>query len=233
MSDDNAPLVSRYILNGFPSNADGFQASLGHRILSRLSRSLARLSYPSGQQPDQLNDHCRNIEIAPALLEDLSTLLRGGFLDEAEVEKKASKKNTQRVKTSRSKVTSSEHAQINDRVFRALGREGPTSRSAAEELVQFLIDGQRNILEVRLPLSPFHRLSLLNAVPNACLVLYHAHANPRNRSASQELIPSRECLARKSLCFRRESKCSTLDVDGAIFLFARRRRRPDSSRSLL
>lgn len=233
MSDDSALFVSRYIFNGFPSNADGFQASLGHRILSRLSHSLARLSYPSGQQPDQLNDHRHNIEIAPALFEDLSTLLRGGFLDEAEVEKKASKKNTQRVKTSRSKVTSGEHSQINDRVFRALGREGPRSRSAAEELVQSVIDGQRNILEVRLLLSPFHRLSLLKAVPNACLVLYHAHANPRNRSASQELIPSRECFARKSLDFRRESKCSTLVVDGAIYLFTRHRRRPDSSRSLL
>ena len=165
VSDDNAPFVSRYIFNGFPSNADGFQASLGHRILSRLSHSLSRLSYPSGQQPDQLSDHRHNIEIAPALLEDLSTLLRGGFLDEAEVEKKVNKKNTQRVKTSRSKVTSGEHAQIYDRVFRALGREGPRSRSAAEELVQSVINDQINILEVRLLLPPFHRPSLLKAVP--------------------------------------------------------------------
>lgn len=232
MSNDSAALVSRFIFNGFPSNADGFRASLGYRILSQLSHSLARLSYPSGQSPDQLNGRRHDIEIAPALLEDLSTLLGEGFLDDAEVEKKVNRKNTQRGKTLRSKVTSGVHAGINDRLFRALGREAPRSRSAAEELVQSVMDGQRNILEVRLLLSPFHRLSFLRAVFNACLVLYHSHANPRNRSVSSQLIPSRECLARKSLYFRREYKHRPL-VDGAIFLFTRRHRRPDSSRSLL
>ena len=203
MSNDNAALVSRFIYNGLPSNADGFRASLGYRILSQLSHSLAHLSYPSGQQPDQLNAYRHNIEIAPALLEDLSTLLREGFLDETEVEKKVNKKNTQRGKTSRSKATSGVHGEINDRLFRALGREAPRSHSAAEELVQSVMDDQRNILDVRLLLSLFHRLSFLRAVLDACLVLCQAHANPRNRSVSSQLILSRECLARKSLGFRR------------------------------
>jgi len=203
VSNDSAELVSRFISNGLPSNADGFRASLGYRILSQLSHSLARLSYPSGQQPDQLNAYRHDIEIAPALLEDLSTLLREGFLDKTEVEKKLNKKNAQRGKASRSKATSGVHGEINDRLFRALGREAPRSRSAAEELVQYVMDGQRNILEVRLFLSLFHRPSFLRAVLNACLVLYQSHANPRNRSVSSQLVPSRECLARKSLGFRR------------------------------
>jgi len=177
VSNDSAALISRFISNSFPSNADGFQASFGYRILSQLSHSLACLSYPSGQQPDQLNAYRHDIEIAPALLEDLSTLLREGFLDETEVEKKLNKKNKQRGKTSRSKVTSGAHGEINDRLFRALGREAPRSRSAAEELVQSVIDGQKNILEVRLLLLSFHRRSLFQAVLNACLVLYHSHAN--------------------------------------------------------
>ena len=161
MSNDSAALISQFIFNGFPSNANGFRASLGYRVLSQLSHSLARLSYPSGQSRDQLNDRRHDIEIAPALLEDLFTLLGQGFLDEAEVEKGVNKKNTQRGKTSRSKVTSGIHAGINYRLFRALGREAPRSCSAAEELVQSVIDGQRNILEVRLLLSPFHLLSFL------------------------------------------------------------------------
>jgi len=203
VSNDSIALVSCFIFNGLPSNADGFRASLGYRILSQLSHSLACLSYPSGQQPDQLNAYRHDIEIAPALLEDLSTLLREGFLDETEVEKKVNKKNTQRGKTSRSKATSGVHGEINDRLFRALGREAPRSHSAAEELVQSVMDGQRNILDVRLLLSLFHRLSFLRAVLDACLVLCQAHANPRNRSVSSQLILSRECLARKSLGFRR------------------------------
>ena len=179
VSNDSAALVTQFIFNGFPSNADGFRASLGYRILSQLSHTLARLSYPAGQSPDQLNDRRHDIEIAPALLEDLSILLGEGFLDDAEVEKKVNRKNTQRGKTSRSKVTSGVHAGINDRLFRALGREAPRSRSAAEELVQSVIDGQRNILEVRLLPSPFHRLSFLSCVKRLLSALSLSCEPPR------------------------------------------------------
>ena len=177
MSKDSSTLISRFILDSFPSNADGFQVSLGYRILSRLSHSLARLSYPSGEQPDHLTDYRRDIEIAPALLEDLSTLLREGFLDEEEVEKKINKRSTQRGKTSRPRVTSALDAEVNNRLFRVLGREAPRSRNVAEELIQSVIDGQNNILEVRLLLLPFHRRSPFQAVLNAHLVLHHSHAN--------------------------------------------------------
>ena len=160
MSNESSTLISRFILDSFSSNADGFRASLGHRILSRLSHSLARLSYPSGQQPDKLNHYRRDIEIAPVSLDDLSTLLREGFLDEEEVEKKTNKRSTQRGKTSRSKITSAVHAEINDRLFHALGCDALRSHSAAEELVKSVIDGQKNILEVRRLLLPYHRRSL-------------------------------------------------------------------------
>ena len=176
MNNDSLTLISQFILDSFSSNADEFRTSFVYCVLSRLSHSLPRLPYLSDQQRDQLDDYRHDIEIAPALLEDLSALLREGFLDEAEVEKKTNK-STQRGKTLRTKVTSGAHGEINDRLFRALGREAPRSRSAAEELVRSVIDGQKNILEVRLLLLPFRRRSLFRAVLNACLVLYHSHAN--------------------------------------------------------
>jgi hypothetical protein len=163
VNNNSATLVSQFILDRLPSNADGFRASVGYKILSHLSRSLARLPYPSSQQPEKLDDYHRDIEIAPILLEDLSNLLREGFLDEAEVESKANKKNTQKGNGPWSKVTSGVHAEINDRLFRALRREAPRTRNAAEELVQSLLDGQKNILEVRLVPSPFRCRSFLQA----------------------------------------------------------------------
>jgi hypothetical protein len=178
VNNNSATLVSQFILDRLPSNADGFRASFGYKILSHLSHSLARLSYR--QPPEQFDDHHRDIEIAPVLIEDLSNLLREGFLDEAEVESKANKKNTQKGKGSRSKVTSGAHAEINDRLFRVLGREAPRTRDAAEELVQSVLDGQKNILEVRLEphLSTVDLFS--RPVPNACLVLHHSDAKSRN-----------------------------------------------------
>ncbi|KAH9981609.1 P-loop containing nucleoside triphosphate hydrolase protein [Russula compacta] len=146
VSKGSAKLLSRFVLDSIPPDA-GFQASLEYKILSRLSHTLSRLSYPSGQQPEHLDEYRQNIEIAPALLEDLSKLLGEGFLDKAEAEGRTNKRNTQRGKTQRSKVVSSVHAEINDRLFRALGREAPRSRDAAEQLVKSIIDTQKDILK--------------------------------------------------------------------------------------
>lgn len=151
VSDDTSKLVFRYIFERLPSDADGFKASLVHRVLSRLSHSLTRLPYPSGQEPDHLDDYQRDIELTPNLLEDLSKLLQERYLDGPEAEGRANKKNLQRGKTQRSKVTSAAHTAINDRIFQALGREAPRNRKSAEELVESIIATQRNILEVRLP----------------------------------------------------------------------------------
>jgi hypothetical protein len=156
ISEDSVKLVSQYILDKFPSETDGFRASLGHQILSRLSHSLSRLPYPPSQQPVHFDDRRRDIEVAPALLEDLSRLLREGYLDGAEAEGKTNKKNRQRGKTQQLKVKSVAHGEINDRLFQALGREAPGNRESAEELVQSVIATQRNILKVRLPPAPFH-----------------------------------------------------------------------------
>jgi hypothetical protein len=152
INEDGVKLVSQFILEKI--NTDGFRDTLAYQILSRLSHSLSRLPYPSGQQPDNFDDHRRDTEAAPALLEDLSRLLREKYLDGAETEGKMNKKNTQRGKTQRSKVTSVAHAEINDRLFQALGRESPRSRESAEELIQSIITTQKNTLKVRFPPSP-------------------------------------------------------------------------------
>jgi hypothetical protein len=150
ISEDSLKLVSQFILEKIPSNTEGFRGSLGHHILSRLSHSLSRLPYPSGQQPDNFDDHRRDSEAAPALLEDISRLLREGYLDGAEAEGRTNKKSTQRGRTQRSKVMSVAHAETNDRLFRALGRDAPKDRESAEELVQSIVTAQKNALKVSL-----------------------------------------------------------------------------------
>jgi hypothetical protein len=156
ISEDSVKLVLQSIIEKIPSNTDGFRESLAYQILSRLSHSLSRLPYPSGQQPDKFDDHRRDTEAAPALLEDLSRLTREGYLDGAETESKTNKKNTHRGKTQRSKVTSVVHAEINDRLFQALGREVPKNRESAEELLQSIITSQKNTLKVRFPPPSSH-----------------------------------------------------------------------------
>jgi len=143
ISEDSSKLVSQHILDRLPSDADGFRASLGYQVLSRLSHTLSRHPYTSGQQPGLRRD----IEVAPVALEDLSKLLRGGYLDGAEAEGKANKRNMQRGKTQRSKVTSVVHSEINCRVFEALGREAPRDRESAEELIRSIIATQKNTLK--------------------------------------------------------------------------------------
>ena len=159
VSKDSAELLSKFVLDSLRPGPNGFRASLGYKILSRLSRSLSRLAYPSDQQPEHLNDHRRDIEIAPEVLEDLSTLLREGFLDKGEAEGKGNKKGTHRGKTPRFKLMSGVHVGINDRLFQALGREAPKSPDAADQLIQSVINTQKDILKVRPPpMSLHHRL---------------------------------------------------------------------------
>jgi len=155
ISEDSVELVLRFILDNFPSDADGLRASLGYQILFHLSHSLSRLPYPSGQRPVHFDSHRHDIGAAPALLEDLSKLLREGYLDVAEAEGKTNKKkNRQRGKTQQLKVKSVAHGEINDRLFQA-GREAPRNRQSAEELVQSIITTQKNALKVRLPQRHF------------------------------------------------------------------------------
>jgi hypothetical protein len=156
VSEQSANLISRFVLERLPSDIDGFRASLGYKTLSRVSISLSRLSYSSGQQPADLDDHRRKVEMAPTLLEDLSKLLQEGFFDEAETESKAKKRNAHRGRTQRSKVVSDEHARINDQLFQTLGSDAPRTRDEAEEAVYSIIGAQKDMLNVR-P-SPLLRL---------------------------------------------------------------------------
>ena len=145
---DRAKFISEFLLKNFPSTAEGFNSALGYQVLFRLSNSLSRLPYPPNQQQKQLDDRRSEIEKAPAVLEDLSKLLQGGVFDDAEAEGKASKKNKQRSKSSRSNATTAAHAEINDRLCQALGYQAPKSRDSAQQLLQSTLDTQKNILKV-------------------------------------------------------------------------------------
>ncbi|KAH9985773.1 hypothetical protein BJV77DRAFT_1031306 [Russula vinacea] len=132
ISEDSSKLVSQHILDRFPSDAEGFRASLGYQVLSRLSHSLSRPPYTSGQQPCLLKDY---------------RLVARGYLDGAEAESKANKRTLQRGKNQRSKVTSVAHSEINDRLFQALGREAPRNRESAEESIRSIIATQKVTLK--------------------------------------------------------------------------------------
>lgn len=175
ISEDSVELVSQFILDKLPSETDGLRASLCYKIISRLLHSLSRLPYPPGQQPAHFDGHRRDVELAPALLEDLSKLLQEGYYDRGGAEGKMNKKNVQRGKSQRSKVAPIGHGEneINDRLFNALGREAPKSRQSAEEVVESIIATQKNILKVRPLLCPF----TVDLFVNTWLVLYFSHAN--------------------------------------------------------
>jgi hypothetical protein len=155
ISEDSVELVSQFILDKLPSETDGLRASLCYRVISRLLHSLPRLPYPPDQQPVDFDGQRRDIEVAPALLEDLSKLLKEGYFDGGGPEGKVNKKNVQRGKTQRSKVTPIGHDEIKDRLFKAMGREAPRNRESAEEAVESIIATQKNILKVRLSSCPF------------------------------------------------------------------------------
>jgi hypothetical protein len=158
VSEDSSEVVLKYILDRLPSDADGFRTSLGYHVLSRLSRCLSRLPYPSDQQPVHFDNYQKDIEAAPALLEDISRLLQGEHLDGAEAEGNTNKKSKQRGKSQRSKVTSVAYPEINNRLFRDRGHEVPRDRQSAEGLVHSIIATQKDALKVRLPPAPLrHR----------------------------------------------------------------------------
>jgi hypothetical protein len=147
--DDGATLISNFILDEFPSDADKFNTSLAYQVLSRLSNSLSRLPYPTSQHQELLDNHRREIEKAPAVLEDLSTLLQGGFFDDTGAKEKRNKKKKHQTRNSRPTVPTVAHAEVIDRLSQALGYQAPKSRDSAEQLVQSTLDAQKNVLRVR------------------------------------------------------------------------------------
>ncbi|KAI0247856.1 hypothetical protein BJV78DRAFT_1285222 [Lactifluus subvellereus] len=141
ISEDCATLVSKFILDKFPSDVDGLNDSLGYQVLSRLSHSLSRLPYPSTPLQERLDDHRRKVEKAPAVLEDLTKLLRGGWFDDA------------------GKGMGTE---INDRLFQALGHQAPKSHDSAQRLLQSTMDTQKNTLKFFLTLTRDHATLVRN-----------------------------------------------------------------------
>lgn len=87
--------------------------------------------------------------MAPSVLEDLAVLLQPGFFEEGE---SSNRKATQ---TSRRKAITGVYAEINDRLFRALGPQVPRTRESVEEMIKSIVDNQKNTLRVGTP--SFHR----------------------------------------------------------------------------
>lgn len=135
--------ISNFALNSFPKDASAFHSSLGYEIVSRLSRSLSQLC-PSETKPKDFDDLCRNTQMAPSTLEDLSMLLQTSFFEESTV---SNRKNAQKSKTSR-RTAPTRVTETNDRLYQALGPRVPSTRESAEEMVKWIIDNQRDTLMV-------------------------------------------------------------------------------------
>ncbi|KAI9453663.1 P-loop containing nucleoside triphosphate hydrolase protein [Lactarius psammicola] len=165
VQDVTSTYILRFILNEFSSDVGAFRASLGYKIVSRLSLSLSQLPYPSNGRPEGLDDRCRHTQIAPTIIEDLSLLLQSGFFEEIEFEGRSNRKTTQRPKSSRRKATTGMHAETNDRLFQALGSRVPRTRESAEEIIQSTIDNQKDTL--RFFFTLLQRLEITELVRNA------------------------------------------------------------------
>ncbi|KAH9172877.1 hypothetical protein EDB89DRAFT_842082 [Lactarius sanguifluus] len=143
VNDVTCTYILSFVLNKFPSDVSAFSSSLGYEIVSRLSRSLSQLSYPSGGRPDDLDGRCHHTEIAANTLEDLSLLLQSSFFEEA---KQSNRKSTQQSKTSRRKALPGTHTETGDRLFQALGSQVPRTRESAEDIIKSIVDNQKDNL---------------------------------------------------------------------------------------
>ncbi|KAH8984688.1 hypothetical protein EDB92DRAFT_1950637 [Lactarius akahatsu] len=143
VNDVTCEYILGFVLNKFPSNVSAFRSSLGYEIVSRLSRSLSQLSYPSDGRPDGLDGRCHHTEIAPNTLEDLSLLLQSSFFEEAET---SNRRSMQQSKTSRRKAPTGTHTEISDRLFQALGSQVPRTRESAEDVMKSIVDDQKDTL---------------------------------------------------------------------------------------
>lgn len=150
VSEKSAAYILDFVLSKFPPTVSTFRSSLGYEIVSRLSRSLSQLPYPSNGKPEGLDDRCHHSQTAPSVLEDLALLLQSGLFEEGE----PSKRKT--AQTSRRKVITGNYAEINDRLFGALGPQLPSTRESVEDTIKSIINNQKATLKVSTP--SFHHI---------------------------------------------------------------------------
>ncbi|KAH9075544.1 hypothetical protein EDB83DRAFT_2515178 [Lactarius deliciosus] len=149
VNDVTCAYILGFLLDKFPSesNVSAFRSSLGYEIVSRLSHSLPRVPYPSNGRPEGLDDRCHDTQGAPATLEDLSILLQSGFLEDTESEGRSNRRITQQSRGSRAKGTTNVHTEIYDRLFQVLESQVPRTRESAEEMIQSIVDSQKDTLK--------------------------------------------------------------------------------------
>ncbi|KAH8984682.1 hypothetical protein EDB92DRAFT_2117025 [Lactarius akahatsu] len=152
-----------FIFNKFPPDISVFRSSLGYEIVSRLSRFLSELPYPSNGRPEGLDDRCHRTQTAATILEDISILLQSGF--EVESEGRSNRRTTQRSRSLRGGATTGVHTEINNRLFRALGPQVPRTRESAEKMIKLIVDNQKNT--VKFFFSLLRRPEITGLVRNA------------------------------------------------------------------
>lgn len=168
--DAHATRITTSILNKFPSRIEEFYDSVGYQVISRLSYTLDNLPFATGGKPDGLDDHLQHGKMALATLKELRELLQGKVLNKRPIVTKKDKRSPQLYRQSEPSANMEGAIQC----FEALGLRFPRTRLSAEETTQKIIDTQRNVLKVRLPLLS---TSPLTVVLNIYQFLFRAIRN--------------------------------------------------------
>ncbi len=142
VSNAHANLISKFILDHFPSNVEQFYDSIAYKAILTLTQTLQGLSFSSCTKPNGLDDHLRHTKVALTALGELHKQLHGGVLDS---NTKPSKMNTRRSRPSQP----SADVEAGIERLEALGLRFPKTRLAAKETVQKILETQRTILRVR------------------------------------------------------------------------------------
>jgi hypothetical protein len=174
VNDVTSAYILNFVLNKFPRDVSAFHSSLGYEIVSRLSRSLSN----SRILPTENQKASMIVVIIPKWLPAYSKtflmLLQPSFFEEAE---SSNRKTMQKSKTSRRKAMTGMYAEINDRLFRALGPQVPRTRESAEEMIKSVFDSQKDTLRVSTLSSA---ATLVEALLIFRPVLFHPASTPRN-----------------------------------------------------
>lgn len=180
INDVTSGYILGFVLKELPSEVCAFRSSLGYEIVARLSCFLSQ-SFRSDGRPEGLDYRCHQTQMAPTILEDLSTLLQSGFFEEAKLDARSNRKTKHKSKRSRRKATTDPHAELKDRLFQVLGSQVPRTRESAEEMIKSILDNQKDTLKVSTLLSNmvhWHSKALLTFQP----VLFQPTSMPGNKN---------------------------------------------------
>ncbi|KAH9931249.1 uncharacterized protein B0H18DRAFT_1116412 [Fomitopsis serialis] len=163
LSDTAAHKLSDGIFEALPIEASLFSASLGCRVLQRLSLFFVFLSYPSPADiPDGILMEHHSVERAKRLLHILAQhLFESSGRTGGPVRGSKKQKAKQQVQRPAPMPT------LDSKVFNDLGIEVPSNRNEALAVAASVIETQRHLLQTLTPRRPLKRIARLQRAHSA------------------------------------------------------------------